>query len=479
MTQRIWTRKTSQVLTQPAITFRHGGAFSAAVRYGRFAFLGVALSVALSVTLTMAGCGGAGVASSSATAPAGLQTPAKAGKFNTYVGTSPYDASASGFSPVDSYSGNGLWTATFDHSTSTFNVLDVTTDANNTDSTGNTKNVAGSIATVGGFLTLTQTNDPYNDNDNNAPPPAGFAIEIPGRVAVLRQGDNTIPLTALVPNGCPSIKGNTTFNFVVLPTPASAIDTTLPWDQSNDTAYGSVAIATSGATWNLTSYVQSTLSGAPGPNNGATLPAGTCAPTAVGPTTWVPSDPTLPLPKTVAVGPSGFYFADLGETDTGGYPAEFGVIQPSASLNTANMLSHKYLGFIFEPGEDCGTNCSSVFPIPESQLAAFSASTPAEQVTQCPSPLSSCLIGGAFPVNAITNNDDPTQPVASNLTIDLGTESSTNYGVYPSVSITNSNSWTTYQAVAVVGNPEGKFAIFILGYDTDNSLPLGIYLFEQ
>jgi hypothetical protein len=460
MIRRIWIRKISQILPHSAGILRHGGGFAAAVCYSRFAFLALAL--------TMIGCGAG--SSSSTTATVGLQSPPEAGPFNTYVGTSPFDAYVYGSSLVDSYSGYGLWTASFDHSTSSFNVLDVTTGRNNTDDTGNTQNVAGSFSTVSGFLALTQTNDPTNQDpyNNDAPPPAGFAFEIPGRVAILRQGDSTIPVTALVPAGCPSINGNTKFNFVALPTPASAINSTLPWDQVNDSAYGSVVIATSGASWHLTSFEQSTLSGIAGPNNGVALPAGTCAPTAVGTTAWIPSDPTLALPKTVAVGPSGFYLADLGETNSGGYPGEFGVIQPSASLKTSDVLSSKYLGFIFEPGQDCGAGCLSITnPIPESQLAAFTASAQAGS-----------LVGGAFPLDAF-GNDDPTQPAATNLSIVLGTQDATSNGVYGAASITNANTGTTYPAVAVVGNPEDKYAIFIIAYDQDNSLPLGIYLFQQ
>ena len=95
-------------------------------------------------------------------------------------------------------------------------------------------------------------------------------------------------------------------------------------------------------------------------------------------------------------------------------------------------------------------------------MAGFGSSTPAGQ-----------LVGGVFA------NDDPTQPVQTYLTIDLGTQDTTINGLYQNVVITNQITGTIYPAVAVVGNPESKYSILIIGEDMDFSLPLGIYLFQQ
>jgi hypothetical protein len=398
------------------------------------------------LAITMAGCGSGSGRSSE---PAGLQSPSAAGPYNSYVGTSPLGCPSSVIAcDPGNPSGYGIWSASFDHTTSLFNAWDVTSGGNNTDP--NSAELSGTFSLSGGFLALTQTNDP----GNNPLSPAGFAFEIPGRVAILRQGGTRVPVTAMVPSGCPSINGNVQFNFVLLPTSN--------WVPA-DPAFGSLLISTSGLTWNLASYELSTssaLSGAPASQSGAALPPGTCGTTAAGDTVYVPSDLMLPLPKTIAVGPSGFYIADQGQASNGaGNPGEIGVIQPSAQLTTSDVLSKNYLGFMYEPG-------ANDVAVPESQMVAFSASTPAEQ-----------LVGGAFP------GDDPALQAATNLTINLGVQDANIHGLYRNVVITNQNNGTvqptTYSAVAVVGNPESKYAIFIIAEDTDNSLPLGIYLFQK
>jgi hypothetical protein len=467
-----WIHGISRLRPWPANSFHNGGSLAASRRYCRLAPLALALA--------MAGCG---ASNSSTSAPAGLQPPAPAGAYNAYVGTSPFDSLAAGTSPIgESYNGNGLWSVSFNYTPSLcpsasapqplgcFNATDVTTNGNNTYSGFTT--VAGTFQGDAGFLNLTQTN-----TASPSFPQAGFAFEVPGRVAVLRQGDNTMPVSALVPSGCPSINGNTQFNFVALPTAT--------WASATDPAYGSLLISTSGATWNFTSFQQSTLTGTavPLPSGVAALPAGTCAPTAAGSAVYVPWDQSSflsPLPKTIAVGPTGFYIADQG-MNVGisfGFPGEFGVIQPSAALNTSDLLSHNYLGFLFEPGAD---NFAALpFPVPESQLGAFGGTTAAGMAALCTSTTqTNCFIGGGFPVNPNTLIDDPTQPDAMNLVIDLGAEDTTNHGFYPNVSITNELSGSVYPAVAVAGNPESKYGIFIIGEDIDNSLPLGIYLFQQ
>ncbi len=488
-----WIRRISRLLPQSVNLFPCCAGLAAARRYCRLA--------PLALLLATAGCGGGG-SSSSSTAPAGLQPPASAGPFNTYIGTSPNDGSASGASTVEAYAGYGLWSVSFDHTPSAcpavtgpqplgcFNAVDVTTDATNSTALAN---VTGTFLNSGGFLNLTAGADGSS---------AGFALELPDRVSVLRQGDNTMPVTAMVPTGCPSINGNKKFNFVVLPTISSTTQGYVIWDVIGDAAYGSLQIANSGTTWNLTSYQLSTLGGAAAPLSGTVLPAGTCVPTAAGTAVWVPSDPAQPLPKTVAVGPSGFYIADQGlASDLNGYPGEFGVVQPSAALNATDILSPKnnYLGFIYEAG--AFTTSGSFVPVPaESQLAAFASTTAAGLAGSCTSttcsgsactttPQPACLVGGGFPLNSNTGIDDPTQPAALNLVISLGEEDPTNYGVYPNAQITNANGFTVcadgittpcpYPAVAVVGNQEGKYSIFIIGEDEDNLLPFGIYLFQQ
>ena len=116
------------------------------------------------------------------------------------------------------------------------------------------------------------------------------------------------------------------------------------------------------------------------------------------------------------------------------------------------------------------------------------------------------MIGGLFP------NDDVTQPPNADISINFGKQDSTVNGLYPSAVVTrpdpNQNCVTllaqgstakltpgsnaqgypicSFPAIAVIGNPEGKFVIFLDGLDyTANSIatqigaPMQIYLYQQ
>ena len=117
-------------------------------------------------------------------------------------------------------------------------------------------------------------------------------------MAILRQGEPTIPVTAMVPTGCPIINGATQFNFVILPTDSWHRLQTPPMGRSRWPTAAPHGISlpftiNAGrrrcskqwshiAAWNLRSDRRWNLC--------------VCA---VG-------HPTLTLPKTIAVGPSGF-----------------------------------------------------------------------------------------------------------------------------------------------------------------------------
>lgn len=395
------------------------------------------------------GCGSS--SSSSTSAQAGLPAAPAAGTLNSYVGTSPQDSTSAGNS--------GLWSAIFNRDASTcnqngkacFTAIDVADRQN--DSDPEVQDVTGYFTSLAagsglGFLSLAETNDPNNPNS----PSAGFALEIPDRIALLRQGDNTVPPIAMVPAGCPTIGTGTIFNFVIMPTDI--------WNSQTDAAFGSVALGATSTTWKFGAYKVSTLDGTAAPNDGASLPVSTCALTVAGKATYVPTDPSMRLPQTIAVGPSGFYVADQGAYNGSGSPGQIGIIQPSAPLNTSDILAKNYVGYVYEPG---ASNTSGVL---ETQLAGFSANDPA-----------GTLIGGGIPY------DDPTQGNLGNLVIDLGKQGAN--GVYPSATITDGDTGNAYRASAVAGEIEGKYAIFIVGEDIDNFLPdgnfmpMGIYLLEQ
>jgi hypothetical protein len=120
------------------------------------------------------------------------------------------------------------------------------------------------------------------------------------------------------------------------------------------------------------------------------------------------------------------------------------------------------------------------------------------------------MTGGIFP------SDDVTQTPNSDTMITLGKQDSTYNGLYPNASVTmldpnqNCTAWSnlnsgysltvgvnadgyitcTFPAVAIVGNPESKYAIFLYAFDftagtysssgaTRIGAPMQIYLFQQ
>jgi len=252
------------------------------------------------------------------------------------------------------------------------------------------------------------------------------------------------------------------------------------WTSGKDPAYGSFQVnsvqpTSTGSTWNFSSLTEFTLAKAQ--SQGTTLPSGICAQSAVGEVVSIPPSITTGNTTTVAVGPSGFLIMNNGQNTSGAV----GLIQPSSAVDTTSLLSANYLGFISEPA----------IPIPLSgvptanQIAFFGCSNSGCKAS------GSSLVGGAFP------NDDPTQPANTNITINLGAQNATNNGLFDSATVTipdptsactapgipgtdsQGNPTCTLPAVAVSGNPENKFAIFLITQDLVNQSPMVIYLFQE
>jgi hypothetical protein len=392
--------------------------------------------------------------------PSGLPPSSQAGDLNSYVGTQGTDPSTG-----DS---GAIWQLTINHTTNSFSASDYAAQL---------VSANGLFAFDGGFLNLSQTN----------PSPAfqadGFAIEIPGRVAFFRPGFNSFDSTqdivtsasspvASVPGNCLGLF-DVTFQFVTLPTST--------WTAGTDTAYGSfqansVMPSSSGNTWNFSNLTQFNLAKTQSQTE-PTLSDGICAQSAVGTVVSIPAASATGNAITVAVGPSGFLVLNNGQNTSGAV----GLIQPSTALNTSSLLSANYLGFISEPA----------IPIPLSgvptanQIAFFGCPS-----SGCPASGNS-LVGGAFP------SDDPTQPANTNITINLGTQNATNNGLFDVATVSipdpagvctapgvagkdsQGNPTCTLPAAAVAGNPENKFAIFLIAQDIVNQSPMAIYLFQE
>ncbi len=406
----------------------------------------------LALALLGMSCGGS---SPAATAPPqGLPALTSPGPSNSYLGMQ---------------STGDMWQAAVDHSANSFSAADLTNSSAGT--------ALGSIVDQIGFLGLAQT--------NVSPPfqPFGFALEIPGRVLLLRPGINTAPLVALVPGSCLNINGSVTFQFVTLP------DAT--WNVATDAAYGNVQVSSSGTSWNLSGFTQSTLENSSEPSSvGST---GTCATTNAGALVTIPPNPPSNVAATIGVGPSGFLAADdLLSSASGNMSAAAGLIQPSNSVNVASLVSAGYLGFIYEPNVTAGSASCVTDCLAPTQMAAFTGSASACLTA----PSSSGMCGGAF-FNDILGN---IKQASTDMTVEFGSEDPSNFGLFKSARITipdtagspatctapgitgtdsQGNPTCTLPAIAVVGNPENKFAIFIIAQDTVNMSPMTIFLLQQ
>jgi len=420
----------------------------------RFMFTKFRLCLSLLVLLTALPATRCGGSSKAPPPPQGLPPLTVPSQSNSYLGTQ---------SPGD------MWQVSIDHTSNSFDAADLTNSGAGM--------VLGSIVNQIGFIGLAQT--------NVSPPfqPFGFALEIPGRALLLRPGINTVPLAALVPGTCLDINGNVTFQFVALPGQN--------WEATTDAAYGTVQINANGSAWNFSNFAQFTVGNSS--QSGATLSAGTCATNANGGVVTIPPNRPASVSATLSVGPSGFFVADqFLSTASGTFTGAAGVIQPSASLNISNVVGGSYLGFIYEPSVTASPATCSADCLAPTQMAAFSGS-----LTTCQTlPSSSGMCGGAFFNDSLGN----LKQASTATTIELGGEDSNNVGLFKSAKVTipdpvgssgacqapgvagtdsQSNPTCTLPAITVIGNPENKFAIFVIAQDTVNNSPLVIYLFQQ
>ena len=400
---------------------------------------GGCLLVLVLAAALISGCGSGGT-----TMGQPLPAPHTASQTNAYSGTQ---------SPLGSSSG-GVWTFTVDRGTSTFSYTAVSYPSNT--NPGNST-PAGTFINSSGFLNLTQTNVTPNRF-------TGYSFEIPGRLALLRPGINpNASSNALVvmpaQQSCININGVATFQFVTMPTANWAVNTAA--------AFGSVQAMTSGSTWTFPNLQQFTLAGTS--TNPAPMPMATCGSAPEGNVISIPA-PSTTAPNnaatTIIIGPSGFFVEDLstGDNSNRGYPGLVGVIQPSSPLDANAVLGASYLGFRFEP---------NVLPAtaPKTQPVAFAPATaPAVGLT-----------GGVYP------SDNLNSTPLTDTNINLGPQDPANNGLYRSATITIPGPTSTcgasgrcvLPAGAVVGNPENKFAIFLIAQNRVNNSPIGIYLLQQ
>jgi hypothetical protein len=416
---------------------------------------------AFSAAIALSGCSGSAppLIVPNPSAASGLPTPPAAGPVNTYFGVQ---------SP-------GTWTLTLDNTKNTFSYQPVTYSAS-----PNTP-VSGTIQSSHGFGVLTSNGSP-----------AGYVLEVMGRFAILRPGGvNTPPVIAAPQTSCYQLTGRSRFQYAAVPAGIAGVVTAPP-----TFGYGSVVASTdsTGKSWQFENMQGNVVLG---PTSFTAMCGSVSSQTAISFTgqsllndLWAPSPATVPTANTgsvISIGPTGLFVADQSDPTmaqpTGASVA--GVIQPGSALNTDDIESKQYLGFAYQGATTIGLN--GVPPTPS--------------ITS-PVSFGTTLTGGDFP------NDDVTQTPNSDISVTLGQQDPTYNGLYLNVSVTvsdpaqNCANFTSYPTgvapisgisaqgynictfpgIAVAGNPEGKYAIFVNTYNWAARLggaPMQIYLLQQ
>jgi len=351
---------------------------------------------------------------------------------------------------------------------------------------------------------------------------SGWAVELAGQAGGLLQMAGQ-PFTPMVPAvTCPSMSSAETFLFVTLPAGLVTSGTgSNAWNPQLETAYGSVDISASGSTVTFANINQNILpSAGGGKTSGVPSSAtGACSTTVYGETVAVPANPTITTDPTgtttigqqamLGIGPSGLLVEDNDSKDANATKGTFyenvlgagtgaiGLPKPSSALDTTSLVSAQYQGFFYGGGSYDSARKSSFNW--SSLPASFGFSTP----TTCVAPQTSTMLyGGDFPVNPKTGLPDPSLPAVKNgggfgncdFAIDLGSQ--TTNGLFPNAMVyvgtgfaTNTagitscglNSGYCFPAVAIAGQLNGKYAIFLIGEDTVGSpnQAWGIYLLQS
>jgi hypothetical protein len=418
-------------------------------RIGTSAFL----ALTFMAVVALSGCSGGSktmvVPDPSATV--GLPTPAAAGPVNTYTGTQT----------------PGEWSFTLDNTSDVFSYQPVTYPATAT---------TGTITTVNGFTVLST---------------GGYALEIEGRAAILRPGGSTTaPVFGVPQTECYPITGKLRFQYL----------------GARADGYGSIVASTdtTGASWAFEDLE--------GIGSGPASFSATCSTSSSLSTINFTGTETLlnegwygnggradssasaqeaNAQSNIWIGPTGFFVADQSDstgtlsgtttiTPTGS--SVVGVAEPSSALTTSNIssTSNSYLGFFYEP--DSGNQATVTVPV------SFTG-----------------LTGEEYLDGDVTQELDTTTTTI----ISLGTQDSTYNGRYTSVSITvldpsqncataitygetgittgvNSDGYVTctFGGTAIVGDPGGKYAIFITAanyatFTKGTFQYMNIYLFQQ
>lgn len=390
--------------------------------------VGLATIAVLGASLALTGC-------SAALPPAGgLPFPPAPGSVNSYVGKV--------MTPLPSVGDVRLWKVKVDRDHHSFSYS----------ADGDTASTTGAFSDLNGFLLLLDQKD-YQ---------MGYGLEIPGRVAILRPGDNTVaPIFSVQQPNCFPIApdpitrqpSNIKFHFVQV-----------PGGQGNGTAaFGSLYATTSadGRAWMFNGFTLYQRPDGSLPSNAFVPPypgsfSGTCSVADGAASINITTTEAYTVPTRLFIHPAGYFLED--QEFPNGNVASIGIAAPSAPVNTKAIAANTYRGFLFTPTTDRKYLTQPVgFGGGES-----SAST---------------IVGGTYA------NDDPTQATNGAMAIALGAQDPQNNGLFYAAKLTmplasgscstpnaagtdvNGNPTCTYSAVALVGNQEDRCVLLLSMFD--------------
>jgi hypothetical protein len=331
---------------------------------------------------------------------------------------------------------------------------------------------------------------------------SGWAIELAGQDGGLLQlqGQPFVPMVPTVT--CPSMSSAETFLFVTLPEPLIASGTSGEyWNPTIETAYGSVDISASGSTVTFASIKQNTLSGATPANASSSSVTGACSSTVYGNTVAIPANATVTgkngvdtytAQAMVGIGPSGLLVEDNGGTSyLGAGTGAIGLPKPSSAVDTSSLVGAQYLGFFYGSGSSNNGTSSDTATSWSSSVASFGFSSLPSTCAAVAPQTSTMLYGGDF-----TGNNPAASTVQSgggfgncDFAIDLGAQDASMNGLYSAATVYVGSGFATnttgksynFPAVAIAGQLNGKFVIFLIGEDTAGSpnQAWGIYLLQS
>lgn len=373
-------------------------------------------------------------------------------------------------------------------------------------------------------LGITYSNSLYGTSVNSGsgisydPPLTGnWLFELPQQAGAFVSLKGLPFVPAVAAQQCPAGSKEVAYEFVSIPTYvgpdlAGFSGGIHNWIPDEDVAYGLVHVSGTGSTVKFSNIQQFTAAGNQvtsypdigGDPSAITSITGACSATFYGTTISVPGQvsitnpgvgETISAPAVVGIGPSGLLLENDGETSNlvsnaglsgyqpfmGSGTGAMGFAAPSSAIDVNALAGAQFMGVTYGGGTTTSdwTSVITSFGFPS-------------EPNGCPSgTFQAPLFGGDFPGN------DPTQSPSGvqagfgncNLVIDLGKQDSSSNGLFRNATVyvgtgfggNQGNASHSFPATVIVGQLDGKYAVFAIGVDTNGSpqQAWGVYLFQS